>query len=242
MASRLTEPGTGQRRISGVFSSALVGGSILISVAAVVHAVVKANLQHLVDPIARLRIWQWNFVDTNNSVLILVGLLTLLALRRQITAGLMPKFSYEGGYTNESEFRGASPELGDFRQIRIVNAGPGMLLMSGTDYRVSFESDADRPRQELPWIDYERLLELMEAQGFEWGTHYFLSHVSPGYGMTSGHQRLIVELSRTVYARLRVLDIRYRFRSAMGDTFQSIVYVISRVPAERRRPKILVAR
>jgi len=205
--------------------ASLVVGMTLVTLFSLLQA--NAELLALSQPDW---IWKIAILKPDQSIAILVGLLTLIVVRKQAAFGLRPQLVYEGrisrspmvGSTEESK---SSSKTSSAWEVRVINAGSGAALIQDAKYSLRLSGESDTRRD----LSYHDMLSHLKAFGLVWGRDLIVSHISSGFAFGTSREKVVFVVSLGCYSQIEVFDIVLRYRSILRDEFEKEIFCIPRV-------------
>lgn len=192
---------------------------ILLVAVLFVHAFLQANFKE-VEPgfISEVKV-----LDTNDALTLLVALLSLVAVRQQFIHSLQPYLSYERRPTEAPQhLTGAKGEV--YWTCHVRNFGPGIAFVQSVWFELSMSD------QHIGWnsLNYDQVVERLASQKITIGKDFSLVNFSNGAIIGTADKQLLLEIRDHAARRIKILDMRIRYRSIAGDWFEKTIYCIPR--------------
>jgi hypothetical protein len=160
-------------------------------------------------------------LDTNNSLTLLVALLSLIAVRQQFIATLTPYLTY----SSEEAIKQVDGKSETWWQVHVRNVGSGIASIQSVLYHVAVSSDTvnfSTPPMNL----HAQVVEKIKNKGLEEGKDYSLLRFSHGAIIGPNESIMVFEAPLEKARLLTMLDMRIRFESRSGEVYEKDVYCI----------------
>lgn len=165
-------------------------------------------------------------VDVKVASTLLIGLLSLLYVRRQFAYAMRPIAEYRSWESSSSHFGLQSVGAGQrFLIVHLFNVGAGPMLVRNARYRVAFDGAEAGVYGEFIVVFDELFRRELRS-----GREIVIVNVGKGTAMESRGQRPVFEMSlEGSTARLPTsLDVRLEFEGVLGDRYVKEMFYIPR--------------
>ncbi len=218
-------PGPQRRRRRARALPSLLYSLIVVAILLTVFAIVKANLYS--EEWSYQRLWKLELLDTKSSITILVSLLGLLVVTNKFVRSFSPYIAYDSCFSAESSF-GLSSAENKFWSVTVKNAGLGTAVIDRTFFEFSFGGN-DREQHSA---DYSTVIGHFGQNGLVYEEDFSLMRVSKGYAISAKETACIFEIPAEHLSRIFRLDIRYEYRSFLGERYYKDIYCVPHRKAE----------
>lgn len=182
-----------------------------------VQAVLRRNLS------SKHWLTSWELVTPSAGLSLLVGVATIIVVRRNVALGMRPILTYTG---RRAENPTHLPKHTTVRLITLRNAGGGVALVGRCDFFLQWAGG-----QELSGpLAYAELMDAFRVRDPRLQESIWVAEITSGFALAADDTHIIAELAAPLLQACAVLDMRLRFSSLVEATFEKDVFLIPRQP------------
>jgi len=204
--------------------------AVPLTFAALVFLMVLWEILRQNIPAETLKHWPWRLelLNLEAGATVLTVLVVVVFTRTQYAEAVRPAIGWtlvpvRGGVDHSL----AMHHIKDTKGLVIVNlfnGGGGGAVLVSIDYRVALATQADIPG----WLSHPELHAALDRYGLLRGKDYYFDYLRGGLPLLPGESLfdrglILALMERSAIRRLRILDIRLRFRDQVGDIHERVL-------------------
>jgi hypothetical protein len=175
-----------------------------------------------------------DLISSATGFSLLVGLVTILAVRYNVALGIRPILTYtsQAGLPERT-----STSFGRSWVVTLRNSGGGVALIRRVEFYVRFRNAAGG-RIQGP-LDHSEIIALLATQGVHNGKQAWLSRLSDGFALAPDQTHVLAELSVEAIEKVRLLDVEILFDGLLESRYVKNAFLLPRVELETQFPEVI---